>query len=147
MKKRLKKKEYKAIQDAKLLMDNWDGDIYAALIYGYLDPDGKKTRLGRAIRKVTNASCFYEVSKGWQFFMPSDVEAFYASPSYNVSIYGKDYFSGCGKAYEDCDSIEIKIDLRALLVNEYYQRGLASHKNATMIFNFIGFLKDAATRY
>lgn len=135
MKKRLKKKKYKAILQAKEMMDTWNGDIYKAILVGYISP-ARKTRLGQAIRSVMDAGDgLAEVTHGWEFMMPSTSHVMISPCPYTIRL------------YTDTDYSEhVELDLRKITNEEYIQDVLKNERYPSMVIHFMGELVDAIKR-
>lgn len=107
MKKRTRKKEYKAIIRAKERMNGWSGEhILDVLADGFMFHRGSDTRDRRAIRKVASAGTLSRQWDGWEFWLPSTREAMRAVPN-KLTISGQMYNGH--SSFENCPYEEITI--------------------------------------
>lgn len=136
MKKRIRKKEYKAILEAKAWLDTWDGDLFEAIIYGYINPMGRKTRLGRAIRKCVAIMGLDRTFRGWTFMMPSTSRAMHAKSNYLITISG--YLYEGHTSFEECPSAQITVNMKQLVTNPDYLDELQTKPEYEMVVDLLG---------
>lgn len=144
MNKRIRKKEYKAILEAKDRMNTWNipSTIFNAILDGYVNPETRNTREGRAIRKVVSCSGLDREWKGWGFSIPKTSDAMKAIPSYNLTIYGKLY---AGRHdFAECQDASLTINFKRLFTDEEYVREIMSKPEGELLRDLVHSLLDVA---
>lgn len=107
MKKRITKKEYKAIVAAKNRLSGANGDhVLDVISDGYVFRRGADSRARRAVRKVVSAGTLIRVWDGWEFELPSTHDAMRAR-DVDMTIFGQLYNGQT--SFEDCPYAEVTI--------------------------------------
>lgn len=107
MKKRIKKKEYKAIVAAKYRLSGATGEhVLDVISNGYVFSRGADSRARRSIRKVVSAGTLIRVWDGWEFELPSTHDAMRAR-DVDMTIFGQLYNGQT--SFEDCPYAEVTI--------------------------------------
>lgn len=140
MKKRLKKKMYKEILKAKDDLNTCTGHFYDALYDGYINPETRSTRYGRAIRKVVNATSLDRQWHGWSIALPSTKKAMSASEHYTIAIDGKLY-AGCTD-FSQCVDATVTFNLKRLLTDSSYRETLVDLTEFEMIQDILECLNE-----
>ena len=143
MKKRIKKKEYKAVLRAKERLNGWnlDEDIMEVIAEGFFDPRTTKTREGRAIRRVINASGIDRMFRGWQVALPKTKDAMRMNGTYDITIFGKLYAGH--SCFEDCPDSQIGINTKKLLHDPNFQDEIKDTPEYELVMDFIRGIVDA----
>ncbi len=114
--KRLRKKVYKAVVEAKWLLDGWnlDTNLFTELVNAFV-PSQKGYKLKRvALRKVLYAGGLFYDCGNWQFFLPKTCDAMKAPASRNLHIVG-DVLNKHATSWDDKSEVEFDLDLWAFL--------------------------------
>lgn len=134
MKKRLQKKEYKRVLKAKEMLDDWSGDLFKSVEFGYLKPT-RKTALGRAIRKVVQTGFVYQTWDWWSFQTPQTKDVMNRKDSnYIVPIEGTLY-NLC--TYGEYPYGRMELDLRRIMSDREYKEKILSSRERELAERFL----------
>lgn len=145
MKKRLRKKEYKAAIAAKNLLDNWTGDLYVGIILGYFDPNTRNSREGKMIRRAISLRGLDQTGSGWTLMLPKTEEMMkelWKTPNYRINLYGH-MFDEHGECIGTC----FHVDLRKLTEDRQYAHLISRSPKYPMVADFFQSLNEALRRY